>query len=173
VVFDTLPASYAGDKGAREAMHYAQCLAGMSFTSAMLGISHAMAHKTGGMFDPHIPHGLANAIYLPYVVQYNAKDSYAKGKYVQLAKYVGIAGADDDTLVAGLVEKTRVFTASFGTPGSLKEYGIPEDEWASKVGQIAVNAMADELIISNPRDIDTAIMEKVLRYIYEGKDIDF
>jgi alcohol dehydrogenase class IV len=132
-----------------------------------------MAHKTGGMFDPHIPHGLANAIYLPYVVQYNAKNTCANSKYAELARYVGVDGANGDALAAGLVKKTRAFTASFGVPGSLKEYGIPEDEWESKVGKIAENAMTDSLVTSNPRDIDTPTMERVLRYIYEGKEIDF
>ena len=174
MVFDTLPAAYAGDAGAREAMHYAQCLAGMAFSSSMLGISHAMAHKTGGMFDDgHIPHGLANAIYLPYVIQYNAKDPGAKKKYVELAKYVGVAGANDDELVAGYVAKVRELAASLGTPKSLKEYGIPEAEWNAKVADIAANAMTDSLVISNPREIDTPTMQKVLQCIYEGNDIDF
>ena len=174
MVFDTLPAAYAGDQGAREAMHYAQCLAGMAFSSSMLGISHAMAHKTGGMFDDgHIPHGLANAIYLPYVIQYNAKDPGAKKKYVELAKYVGVTGATDDELVNGYIEKVRELAASLGTPKSLKEYGIPEEEGNAKGAEIAANAMTDSLVISNPRDIDTEAMQKVLQYIYEGKDIDF
>jgi alcohol dehydrogenase class IV len=174
MVFDCLPAAYGGDPGAREAMHYAQCLAGMAFSSSMLGISHAMAHKTGGMFDGgHIPHGLANAIYLPYVIQYNAKDPGAKAKYAALAKYVGAQGQTDDELVAGFVEKVRALAASLGIPKSLKEYGIPEAEWEAKVADIAANAMTDSLVISNPRDIDASGMEKVLRYIYEGKDIDF
>lgn len=55
-------------------MHYAQCLAGMAFSNALLGIVHSMAHKTGAAFSTgHIPHGCANAIYLPYVIKYNAK----------------------------------------------------------------------------------------------------
>ena len=59
-------------------MHYAQCLAGMAFSNALLGIVHSMAHKTGAAFSTgHIPHGCANAIYLPYVIKYNAKDPVA------------------------------------------------------------------------------------------------
>ena len=59
---------------AREQMHYAQCLAGQAFSNAILGIVHSMAHKTGAAFSTgHIPHGCANAIYLPYVIKYNAK----------------------------------------------------------------------------------------------------
>jgi len=174
MVFDTLPAAYAGDAGAKEAMHYAQCLAGMAFTSSMLGLSHAMAHKTGGMFDAgHIPHGLANSIYIPYVVQYNSKAPAAKAKYVALAKYLGVEGGSDDELVAGLAEKARGLATSLGSPVSLKEYGVPEDEWNAKIAEISANAMKDELLISNPREIDVETMQRVLQCIYDGEDIDF
>ncbi|MCL2493318.1 MAG: iron-containing alcohol dehydrogenase [Clostridiales bacterium] len=173
-VFESVSKAADGDKDAREFMHYAQCLAGMAFTGAMLGISHAMAHKTGGMFDAgHIPHGQANAMYLPYVIQYNAKDARAKARYVELAKEVGIDQGSDDVIVAALVTHIRWLTASLGIPQSLKEYGIPQAEWDAKVAQIAENAMTDSLVMSNPRDIDTPTMQKVLQYIYDGKDIDF
>ena len=174
MVFDTLPAAYKGDPGAREGMHYAQCLAGMAFTSAMLGLSHAMAHKTGGMFTGgHIPHGLANSIYIPYVIQYNSKVPVAKAKYAVLAKYVGVCGESEDELVSGLIEKVRGIAADLGTPKSLKEYGIPEAEWNAKVKDIAANAMKDELLISNPREIDAETMQKVLQCIYDGRDVEF
>lgn len=74
MVLAYLPASYNKNMEAREQMHYAQCLAGMAFSNALLGIVHSMAHKTGAAFSTgHIPHGCANAIYLPYVIKYNAK----------------------------------------------------------------------------------------------------
>ena len=79
---------------AREQMHYAQCLAGMAFSNALLGIVHSMAHKTGAAFSTgHIPHGCANAIYLPYVIQYNAKDATAKKRYADIARACGAAPA--------------------------------------------------------------------------------
>jgi len=174
MVFDFLPAAYEGDADAREAMHYAQCLAGIAFTGSMLGLSHAIAHKTGGMFDAgHIPHGLANSIYLPYAIQYNSKAPGAKAKYVMMAKFNGIEGADDDGLVSGLAAKARNLASSLGSPVSLKEYGIPEDEWNEKRNIIAENAMNDEQLISNPREISLETMQRVLQYIYEGRDIDF
>jgi len=174
MVFDALPAAYEGDADAREAMHYAQCLAGLAFANALLGVCHSMAHKTGGVFDAgHIPHGLANAIYIPYVVQYNSKDPAAKAKYAALAKAIGVGGATSDELIHGLVEKTRALASSLNTPKSLKEYGIPEIEWGAKVADISANAMKDDVLIGNPRKIDIEKMRKLLQYIYEGKDVDF
>lgn len=173
-VLENMLAAYEGDKDAKEAIHYAQCLAGMAFSSAMLGISHAMAHKTGGMFEAgHIPHGAANAIYLPYVIQYNAKLPETKKRYAELAQHAGITGASDDETIAAMIAEIRSLTAALGVPSSLKAYGVPKAEFDAKVSAIAQNAMTDSLVMSNPRDIDAANMEKVLRHIYEGTDIDF
>ncbi|MDR3304852.1 MAG: iron-containing alcohol dehydrogenase [Clostridiales Family XIII bacterium] len=166
--------AFGGDKNAKEEMHYAQCLAGIAFSSAMLGISHAMAHKTGAMFDGgHIPHGEANGIYLPYVIQYNAKDPDTKKRYGQLAAYAGAAGQTDDELIDDYIAKIRALNKALGIPANLREFGIPEGEWNEKADAIAENAMTDSLVMSNPRDIDIPAMRKVLQYIYEGKDIDF
>ena len=89
MVFDYLPDSFNGDMAAREQMHYAQCLAGMAFSNALLGIVHSMAHKTGAAFSTgHIPHGCANAIYLPYVIKYNAKN--AEARYADIARSIGL-----------------------------------------------------------------------------------
>ena len=96
MVLDYLPASYKCDKVAREQMHYAQCLAGMAFSNALLGIVHSMAHKTGAAFSTgHIPHGCANAIYLPYVIKYNAKDPIAAKRYAEIARRMGLAGISE------------------------------------------------------------------------------
>ena len=74
---------------AREQMHYAQCLAGQAFSNALLGIVHSMAHKTGAAFSTgHIPHGCANAIYLPYVIKYNAHEPEAMHRYADIARRV-------------------------------------------------------------------------------------
>jgi len=174
MVFDNLPAAYAGDADAKEAMHYAQSMAGTAFASSMLGLGHAMAHKTGGMFDAgHIPHGLANSIYLPYVIQYNSGVPSAKAKYVLMAEYLGVRGGSDDELTAGLAEKARGLAASLGSPKSLKEYGVPLEEWKSKAPVIASNVMKDELLMSNPRETDEETAREVLQRVYDGRDVDF
>jgi alcohol dehydrogenase class IV len=174
MVFDYLPASYNGDMHAREQMHYAQCLAGMAFSNALLGIVHSMAHKTGAAFSTgHIPHGCANAIYLPYVIQYNAKDATAKKRYADIARFVKLSGNTDDELVKALCDKIDAYNVELGIPKTLREFGIEEKEFNEKIAKIAELAVGDACTGSNPRAITPAEMEKLFRYIYDGKKIDF
>lgn len=77
MVLDNLPASYNCDMDAREQMHYAQCLAGMAFSNALLGIVHSMAHKTGAAFSTGHSSRMCECDHLPYVIKYNAKDPVA------------------------------------------------------------------------------------------------
>lgn len=171
MVFEYLPTSYEGNTDAREQMHYAQCLAGMAFSNALLGIVHSMAHKTGAAFSTgHIPHGCANAIYLPYVIKYNA--SIAKDRYADIARSVGITGNDDEC-VAALCGKIDEYNMSLNIPKSLQEFGILEDEFKEKVAKIAELAVGDACTGSNPRPITPAEMEKLLTCCYYGTDVDF
>ena len=172
MVFEYLPASYNGDHEAREQMHYAQCLAGMAFSNALLGIVHSMAHKTGAAFSSgHVPHGCANAIYLPFVIQFNARADQTR--FAEIARYVGIAGQSDDELVKGLVAKINEYNASLGIPRTLKDFGVAEDEFNSKLAGIAELAVGDACTGSNPRPIDAAQMSKLLSSVYYGTDVDF
>ena len=174
MVFENLPASYNGDMDAREQMHYAQCLAGMAFSNALLGIVHSMAHKTGAAFSTgHIPHGCANAIYLPYVIQYNAKDATAKKRYADIARFVKLPGSTDDELVKALCDKIDAYNVELGIPKTLREFGIEEKEFNEKIAKIAELAVGDACTGSNPRAITPVEMEKLFRYIYDGKKIDF
>jgi alcohol dehydrogenase class IV len=172
MVFEYLPASFKGDKAAREQMHYAQCMAGMAFSNALLGIVHSMAHKTGAAFSTgHIPHGYANAIYLPYVIQYNTKD--AEGRFADIAKSVGIAAGSDGEAVAKLCEKIDACNVAFGIPKTLRDFGILEDEFKEKVAKIAELAVGDACTGANPRSITPAEMEKLLNCVYYGTRVDF
>ena len=174
MVLEYLPASYNGNIHAREEMHYAQCLAGMAFSNALLGIVHSMAHKTGAAFSTgHIPHGCANAIYLPYVIRYNAKDTVAADRYAEIARRMGLEGRSRQALINSLCAKINEFNEKLNIPKTLKEFGINEDEFKEKVDRIAELAVGDACTGSNPREIDPANMAKLLTCTYYGTEVDF
>ncbi len=140
MVFDYLPASFKGNMEARAQMHDAQCLAGMAFSNALLGIVHSMAHKTGAVFSTgHITHGLANAMYLPYVIKYNAKDPVAAKRYAEIARKAGLMGSSEQALINSLCAKIDEFNVILGIPATLKDFGIKEDEFKEKIAGIAEN----------------------------------
>lgn len=173
MVFEYLERSYNGDMEAREEMHYAQCLAGQAFSNALLGIVHSMAHKTGAVFSTgHIIHGYANAMYLPYVIQYNMKDAKTLKRYGEIGKAIGLTGNDEE-ITKELVKKIKELDVKFDIKTNLRDFGIVEEEFNEKVATIAKNAVADACTGSNPRSIDEATMEKLFNYVYEGKDINF
>ena len=174
MVLDYLPASYNGNQTAREQMHYAQCLAGMAFSNALLGIVHSMAHKTGAAFSTgHIPHGCANAIYLPYVIRYNAKDPIAAGRYAEIARRMGLAGTSQQSLINSLCEKISAFNKALQIPATLQEFGIQESEFKEKLSSIAELAVGDACTGSNPRAVTPAEMERLLTCTYYGTEVDF
>ena len=174
MVLEYLPASYNCNMVAREQMHYAQCLAGMAFSNALLGIVHSMAHKTGAAFSTgHIPHGCANAIYLPYVIKYNAKDPVAASRYAEIARRMGLEGVSEQALINSLCNKIDEFNVKLNIPKTLKEFGINEDEFKEKVAKIAELAVGDACTGSDPRAIDPANMEKLLTCTYYGTEVDF
>ena len=167
MVMQYLPASYEGCMASREQMHYAQCLAGMAFSNALLGIVHSMAHKTGAAFSTgHIPHG-ANAIYLPYVIKYNAKVMDAAKRYEDIANALGLDGVD------ALCRKIDEFNKRMGIPKTLKEFGIDEAEFKEKLSDISKNAIGDACTGSSPRQPSQEEMEKLFTAIYYGNEIDF
>ena len=174
MVFDYLPASYRCNMEARAKMHDAQCLAGMAFSNALLGIVHSMAHKTGAAFSTgHITHGLANAMYLPYVIKYNAKDPVAAKRYAEIARFVGLGGASEKALINSLCEKINEFNVILNIPATLKDFGIKEDEFKEKIATISENAVGDACTGSNPRQPNQEEMEKLLKCCYYDTEVDF
>lgn len=174
MVVDYLPASYKGNMDAREQMHYAQCLAGQAFSNALLGIVHSMAHKTGAAFSTgHIPHGCANAIYLPYVIKYNAHEPEAKRRYADIARRIGLGGTSEESQVNALCDLIKAYNVKLNIPSTLKEFGIDEAEFKEKVAEIAVNAVGDACTGSNPRSITPEQMEKLFTCTYYGTEVDF
>ena len=178
--------SYNGDMDKRASMHNAQCMAGMAFSNALLGIVHSMAHKTGAIFEDygaHIIHGAANAMYLPKVIAYNAKDEVAKARYGVIADELKLGGANDDEKVANLIAFLRGLNDQLNIPQCIQHYGadsypceqgfVPEDVFLARLPEIAKNAVADACTGSNPRPITPEQMEKLLKCCYYDLEVDF
>lgn len=173
MVMEYLLKSYAGDMDSRDKMHMGQCLAGMAFSNALLGIVHSMAHKTGAAFSTgHITHGLANAMYLPYVIRYNSKDKQTAERYKEIANSIGITGSVEQC-IEKLCQKIVDMNNAMSIPNTLKDFGIIESEFKEKVSTISKNAVEDACTGSNPRKIDPETMEKLFNCIYYGKMVDF
>ncbi len=174
MVFDYLPASYNKNIKAREQMHYAQCIAGQAFTNALLGIVHSMAHKTGAVFSTgHIPHGCANATYLPYVIKYNAHEPTAMARYADIARRVGLGGTSEKSQLEALLDKIEEFNRLMNIPKTIQEFGVKEEEFLKKLPEIAANAVNDACTGSNPRAINEQQMEKLYKCAFYGTEVDF
>ena len=184
MIHTDLKKSYDGDMEARDRMHNAQCLAVMAFSNALLGIVHSMAHKTGAAFTGgHIIHGAANAMYLPKVIQFNAKNPEAAERYAQIARFMGLEGACTGCLVKALVKELREMNKALNIPLSIRNYGeggviadksiIDEKEFLEKLPEVAKNAIADACTGSNPRIPTQEEMEKLLKACYYDLDVDF
>ena len=185
MIRDSLVKSYQGDAAARAVMHDAQCLAGMSFSNALLGIVHSLAHKTGAAFSGgHIIHGAANAMYLPKVIKFNAAVPFAAERYAMCAEELKLAGAEtsQEAKIAALIAWCRKFNDDLNIPHCIKDYaanGLPgegmvkADEFEAKAAQIAENAMGDACTGCNPRTMDAKLMEKVLRCCWDDSEVDF
>ena len=171
MIFKSLLKSYKGDMEARKQMHLAQALAGMSFSNAILGIAHSMAHKSGAIL--HVPHGLANAIYLPNTVLFNSKNPTACSRYADIAQRVGLKGKNEQELVAALVAEIKKLRSDLGMAGSLKECGIDEKDFMSKVDNMAATAVQDPCTGTNPRKINDEEMKSLYIAAYKGEDIAF
>ncbi len=177
MIHNYLKKSYDGDMDARDRMHNAQCLAGMAFSNALLGIVHSMAHKTGAAYSGgHIVHGCANAMYLPRVIQYNAKDATAAERYADIARFIGLKGNNTEELVAALVAEIKAMNASLNIPDAIKDYEggiIDETEFMEKLSKVAELAIGDACTGSNPRQPSQEDMEKLLKACYYGEDVNF
>ena len=185
IMKDLVP-SYNGDMAARDSMHNAQCLAGMAFSNALLGIVHSMAHKTGAAFadyGAHIIHGAANAMYLPKVIKFNARNAEAAGRYAEIARFIDLPGSTTEELVDALIAELRKMNKELNIPYAIQNYGeggviaeqsiIDEKEFNEKLSEVAKNAIADACTGSNPRIPTQEEMEKLLTAVYYDKEIDF
>lgn len=147
LIHQSLYDSVNGDPKARETMALAQYVAGMGFSNVGLGIVHSMAHPLGAFYDT--PHGVANALLLPYVLEYNA-ESPAKPKFRAVAKAMGVEGTEnmnDDQCVAAAIDAIRKLSLSIDIPQKLSEIGVKEEDLQA----LSVAAFNDVCTGGNPR----------------------
>nr|MBP7332932.1 iron-containing alcohol dehydrogenase [Bacillota bacterium] len=182
LVFSHLPLSWREkDQTAREKMHNASAIAGMAFTNAFLGINHALAHKVGGEFA--VTHGRANAVLLPYVIEYNAglpskfvsfpkyEQYIAPEKYRQIAAHLGLPAATQEEGVHSLIEAVSGLSRSLGIPATFAELGIDREEFMSKIPELAEKVFADQTTTTNPRLPLISELEEILRKSYTGDKV--
>ncbi len=147
LIAQSLYDSVNGDAKARETMALAQYVAGMGFSNVGLGIVHSMAHPLGAFYDT--PHGVANALLLPYILEYNA-ESPAKPKYRAIAKAMGVEGTDamtEDEAVKAAIDAVRALSVSIDIPQKLSEINVKEED----LPELAVAAFNDVCTGGNPR----------------------
>lgn len=145
------------DLAAREAMAYAQFLAGMAFNNASLGYVHAMAHQLGGFYD--LPHGVCNAVLLPHVEAFNVATSAGRLKDVAAAMGVTVDGLDDQAGAQAALAAIRKLSADIGIPAGLAQLGLKDAD----IPILAANAMKDACGLTNPRRASQAEIEAIFR----------
>ena len=183
LVFKYLARSYnegANDPVAREKMHYAATIAGMSFANAFLGLCHSMAHKLGAMYS--IPHGVANALLIRQIIRFNATDKptkqaifpqykfpCAKTKYGQIADELGLGGKNDDEKVELLIKAVDELMTEINLPKSIRDFGVKEDEFIKNLDVLVERAFDDQCTGANPRYPLMSEIKQLFLDAYEGK----
>lgn len=171
------------DKEAREKMAHAASIAGIAFANAFLGIVHSLSHKIGGHL--HVIHGNANAIYLPYVIKYNAASKererqtyfsqftspWSKERYAKIADALNLGGKNADEKVQLLINAIHNLSVEIGVPTSTKEYGVKDEDLEKIVDQMAVEAFDDQCTGANPRIPSFADLKQIYLDAHYGKDI--
>ena len=183
LVFDNLPEAYElGAKAprAREHMAMASTLAGEAFANAFLGLNHSMAHKLGAYH--HIPHGVANALILTYVMRYNASETPTKmgtfpqyeyphtlQRYCDVARYNGLSGKDDKKTFDMLIDKIEELKKTIGIPASIRDFGVKEEDFLATLDEMTENAFNDQCTGANPRYPLMSEIKELYLLAYYGK----
>ena len=181
-VFDYLPAAYndGNNVEARNKMSDASCMAGMAFANAFLGVCHSMAHKLGAFH--HLPHGVANALMISYVIDYNAAECptkmgtfsqyeypHTRARYAECARFCGIEEKDDEAAVKKLIEKVEELKAAVGIKRSIKEYGVDEQYFLDTLDDMVEQAFDDQCTGANPRYPLLSEIKELYLNAYYGK----
>ena len=179
-VFDYLPAAYSdgSDVTARQKMADASCMAGMAFANAFLGVCHSMAHKLGAFH--HLPHGVANALMISLVVEYNSAECPPKmgtfsqyqyphtmERYAECARFCGISARSDEEAVQKLIEKIEALKEAVGIKKTIRDYGVDEKAFLDNLDAMVEQAFDDQCTGANPRyPLMSEIKEMYLKAYY-------
>lgn len=179
LVFDHLENSVKRpDMESREKMHNASTMAGMAFANAFLGICHSIAHKIGGEYG--IPHGRTNAILLPHIIRYNAKDPSkhamfpkydyfrADTDYADIAKFLGLKGNTTAELVEALATAVADLGKSVGIDMNLKAQGVSQETLDTTVDRMAELAYEDQCTTANPKEPLISELKQIILDAYVG-----
>jgi len=172
LIFKYLPRAFKNGKNdpeAREKMHNAATMSGLAFSNSQIGIVHAMGHSLGAVFK--IPHGRSVAVFLPYVMEYNLSE--AASLYAEIAEATGITDGSDEEKARKLIEAVRNLMKELEEPLSIKEMGIPREEFEAKLDELIEKANESTGTIVNPRVPTEEDYRKLFLYAYEGKSVDF
>ena len=164
-IFEYLPRAYddgPNDPVAREKMGNAATMAGMAFANAFLGVCHSMAHKLGAFH--HLPHGVANALMIEYVLRFNAEEVPSKmgtfpqyayphtlARYAEVADYLGIKGKNDGEKLENLIAAVNALKERVGIKKTIREYGVDEKAFLATLDEMTEQAFDDQCTGANPR----------------------
>lgn len=173
LVFDYLPRAWehgADDPEAREKMHNAAAIAGLAFGNSMAALAHGMGHSLGAVCD--VPHGRAVGLLLPYTVEFTVRGDVPT-RYADVADVIGLEPSGEADGAAKLVDSIRDLARQIQQPTTLQELGLTRDQFESCVPQLVVNALNDSASLIGFRFPEEAEVERLYRYAFEGKPIDF
>ena len=179
-VFEYLPRAYenGADLEARQKMADASCMAGMAFANAFLGVCHSMAHKLGAFH--HLPHGVANALMISLVVEFNSAEvppkmgtfsqyqyPHTMARYAECARFCGVSAASDEEAVRKLIEKIEGLKKAVGIKATIQDYGVDEKYFLDTLDEMVEQAFDDQCTGANPRyPLMSEIKEMYLRAYY-------
>jgi len=179
LVFEYLPRAVAdahsagsgqgSDKRARERMHNAATCAGLGFGNAMASMAHAMGHVLGAVF--HVPHGRAVSIFLPYTIEFAARE--APERFAELAALVGCSGGGEEKAARSLAERIRDLCREVGNPTSVAGAGIEREAYEAQLDKLVDDAFNDTQMITAARAPSYDELRQLFLYAYEGQAVDF
>ena len=150
------------DKKAIENVGLGQYIAGMGFSNVGLGLVHAMAHPLGALYDT--PHGIANAVILPYVIEYNSNVCYDKLKEIAKAMNLEVDNLSDEEVASNIVNSIKEMNKKLGIPSSLKELNVSLKD----IDWLANAAYNDICLGGNSKEASVEDIKKIYERIYEG-----